>query len=152
QVQIILEHCASEREARIHVDDNGPGIPAEERDDVLKPFARGAAANGSGFGLGLALCQRIVHNHRGRLRITDSPLGGARVSIALPVLEEVPDAERPRAADDARLLLVVDDSPDILAHLDELLGAQYRMRFAENGAEGQRIAEAELPDAILSDV
>src|SRR5690606_20971437 len=45
-----------------------------------------------------------------------------------------------------------DDSPDILAHLDELLGAQYRMRFAENGAEGQRIAEAELPDAILSDV
>lgn len=73
---------------RVEVDDDGPGIPAEERDAMLRPFARGDAArnmnDGSGFGLGLAIVRAVVEGHRGRVTLTDSPLGGLRVAVDLP--------------------------------------------------------------------
>jgi signal transduction histidine kinase len=70
----------------VHVDDSGVGIPPEERDVVLGPFMRGTRSPGvAGSGLGLAIASRVVHRHHGSLRIDDSPLGGARVSVRLPV-------------------------------------------------------------------
>lgn len=154
QVRVTLECAAEGASATIHVDDDGPGIPPAERGHVLQPFARGRAGSGEGLGLGLSLCQRIVDNHRGRLEIGDSPLGGARLTITLPVLPAPPTghASRQQAAADARVVLAVDDNPDIRSHLDEVLGTHYRVLFAENGEEGLQVASAELPDAILCDV
>jgi two-component system OmpR family sensor kinase len=74
---------------RITVDDRGPGIPADQRDRVFQPFARGVhttadRAAGSGIGLGLAICKRIVDGHRGQIRVDDHPGGGARFVVDLP--------------------------------------------------------------------
>jgi len=75
---------------RITVDDRGPGVPAELRERIFEPFARGgagidrAAAAGPGLGLGLAICRRIVAGHRGSVTVEDRPGGGARFVVELP--------------------------------------------------------------------
>ncbi|GFE64110.1 ATP-binding protein [Litoreibacter roseus] len=74
---------------RIRVEDDGPGIPAENRDEALKPFARLDAARnqnaGSGVGLGLAIAADITRSHGGTLRLGESEaLGGLSAEIVLP--------------------------------------------------------------------
>lgn len=73
---------------RIEVDDAGPGIPEELRDEVFERFSRGAKAGrrdgNAGSGLGLALVARHVRAHQGRICIDDSPAGGARVIVEIP--------------------------------------------------------------------
>lgn len=69
---------------RFVVDDDGPGIPATEREHVLDRFGRGAGARGTGFGLGLALVAQQVQLHHGAITIGVSPTGGARIDIHLP--------------------------------------------------------------------
>lgn len=72
------------------IDDNGPGIPVEERFAVLEPFyrlepSRNRATGGSG--LGLAIARQIIADHGGSIAIETSPLGGARVRTELPSLQ-----------------------------------------------------------------
>ncbi|MCE3554698.1 HAMP domain-containing histidine kinase [Pseudonocardia sp. RS11V-5] len=73
---------------RIEVDDAGPGIPPEFREEVFERFARGANAGRredvGGTGLGLALVARHVRAHHGRIHVEDSPAGGARIVVELP--------------------------------------------------------------------
>ena len=69
-------------------DDNGPGIPADARDDVFKPFFRLDDArnlDASGTGLGLAIARDIARSHGGNVTLADSPLGGLRATIRVPV-------------------------------------------------------------------
>lgn len=67
--------------------DNGPGIPADERDLLGEAFERGAGgALASGTGLGLSLVRALAELHGGRLSFHDAPGGGALVRIDLPVL------------------------------------------------------------------
>ena len=68
----------------LSVDDNGPGIPPEQRPFVLERFARPGAVDSEGSGLGLAIAQAVARAHGGELVIGDSPQGGCRVSIVLP--------------------------------------------------------------------
>jgi two-component system, OmpR family, sensor kinase ParS len=78
----------------IHVDDDGAGIPTEQRERLFIPFTRidesrsrlteSASSSSGGSGLGLAIVKRIAEWHGGNATITDSPLGGARVSIQWP--------------------------------------------------------------------
>ena len=72
---------------RLFVDDDGPGIPPEERERVFRPFVRLDDArnlDAAGTGLGLSIARDIVHGHGGRMRLGESPLGGLRVDIMLP--------------------------------------------------------------------
>ncbi len=71
----------------ISIDDDGPGIPIEEREQVFDRFhrserSRDRATGGSGLGLGIA--RSIVEMHGGRIWFEDSPLGGAKASFSLP--------------------------------------------------------------------
>lgn len=74
--------------AQIVVDDDGPGIPKDRRDDVFKAFCRleesRNAATG-GVGLGLTITRDIILSHGGAIRLSDSPMGGLRVVMALPL-------------------------------------------------------------------
>jgi signal transduction histidine kinase len=70
--------------ARVTVDDDGPGIPAAERQAVLQRFVRGQGARGAGSGLGLAIAAAQAQRHGGTLRIEDSPLGGTRAVAEVP--------------------------------------------------------------------
>jgi two-component system sensor histidine kinase KdpD len=64
------------------VDDEGPGIPPERRDEVFEPFRPGAPAPTSG--IGLAICRAIVEAHGGTIAAGDGPGGGARLTVRLP--------------------------------------------------------------------
>ena len=69
----------------IHVDDDGGGIAAGDRERLFEPFVRLDRSRGresGGFGLGLAIVRQVARWHGGDAVISDSPLGGARVSIA----------------------------------------------------------------------
>jgi two-component system osmolarity sensor histidine kinase EnvZ len=72
----------------ISVDDDGPGVPPERREDVFRPFFRLAPARdprGGGVGLGLAVARDIVHGHGGDIALSEAPQGGLRVLVRLPV-------------------------------------------------------------------
>jgi two-component system osmolarity sensor histidine kinase EnvZ len=72
----------------IHVDDDGPGIPEDKRDDVFRPFYRLDAARNQdqgGTGLGLAIARDIARSHGGDIQLGRSPLGGLRASVRVPV-------------------------------------------------------------------
>ncbi|MBN9600930.1 MAG: HAMP domain-containing protein [Afipia sp.] len=74
----------------ITVDDDGPGIPLAMREEVFKPFlrlddARNQDEGGSGSGLGLAIARDIARSHGGDITLADSPLGGLRAAVRVPV-------------------------------------------------------------------
>jgi two-component system osmolarity sensor histidine kinase EnvZ len=69
------------------VDDDGPGIPAEKREDVFKPFVRLDDArnqDATGTGLGLSIARDIARSHGGDITLDDSPMGGLRAVIRIP--------------------------------------------------------------------
>ncbi|HVW81145.1 MAG TPA: HAMP domain-containing sensor histidine kinase [Mycobacteriales bacterium] len=71
----------------VRVDDDGPGVPVEDRQRIFERFVRldDARARGEGgSGLGLAIARATAQAHGGSLRVDDSPLGGARFVLALP--------------------------------------------------------------------
>lgn len=71
----------------LRVDDDGPGIPADDRERVFERFTRldsGRARDDGGAGLGLAIVRSIVASHNSRVWATASPLGGARLCVELP--------------------------------------------------------------------
>lgn len=71
----------------ITIDDDGPGIPSEKREEVFKPFVRLDEARNqdeSGTGLGLSISRDIARSHGGDIALQDSPLGGLRVVIRVP--------------------------------------------------------------------
>ncbi len=74
--------------ARIEIDDDGPGIPVDERERVFERFVRldqSRQRASGGTGLGLAIVSEIVTLHQGKVSVEDAPLGGTRFRIDLPV-------------------------------------------------------------------
>jgi two-component system osmolarity sensor histidine kinase EnvZ len=72
----------------VTVDDDGPGIPANMREEVFKPFLRLDDARNQdegGSGLGLAIARDIARSHGGDILLGDSPLGGLRATVRVPV-------------------------------------------------------------------
>ena len=71
----------------IFIDDDGPGIPDHEKENVLKPFYRmdeSRSQNKSGVGLGLSIASDIIRSHGGNMLLETSPKKGLRVKISLP--------------------------------------------------------------------
>ena len=71
------------------IDDDGPGIVPEKREDAFKPFSRlddSRNQNIKGVGLGLAIARDIVRGHGGDLTLGESPMGGLRAEITLPLV------------------------------------------------------------------
>ena len=86
--QVMVRAATEQGWLRIEVDDDGPGIPAAERDNVFKPFYRLDHARNQdegNSGLGLAIARDIVRSHGGDIALTDSPLGGLRAVIRVPL-------------------------------------------------------------------
>ncbi len=78
--------------AFIHVDDAGEGVPAEQRERIFERFHREAGGTArtrgpAGAGLGLAVVRGIVEAQGGTVAVTDGPLGGARFTVTLPLVE-----------------------------------------------------------------
>jgi len=83
RVVLTVEQAAGR--TTVHVDDDGPGIAPADRERLFAPFTRAESSRDretGGVGLGLAIVKSVAEWHGGSARIQDSPLGGARVSIA----------------------------------------------------------------------
>ena len=85
-VAVALE--SNNRKLEITVDDDGPGIPEDKREEVFKAFYRLEESRNKetgGIGLGLAITKDVITSHGGTIELTDSPLGGLRVLISIPL-------------------------------------------------------------------
>jgi two-component system osmolarity sensor histidine kinase EnvZ len=72
----------------VHIDDDGPGIPLERREDAFRPFYRldeSRSQNDGNSGLGLAIARDIARGHGGDITLDRSPLGGLRATASLPL-------------------------------------------------------------------
>lgn len=84
--QVTVRTRRSETEALLAIEDNGPGIPAAERDQVLERFYRVPGSSGDGCGLGLAIVQEIARSHGARVEIGTPPAGqGTIVQVCFPL-------------------------------------------------------------------
>lgn len=86
--KVAVSVAVLDRSVRFTVEDDGPGIPAAERENAMKPFTRLDAARsherGSGVGLGLAIARDVARQHGGTLRLSESArLGGLRVDFVI---------------------------------------------------------------------
>jgi two-component system, OmpR family, osmolarity sensor histidine kinase EnvZ len=85
RIEISAVH--DERYLTLTIDDDGPGIPAEMREEVFKPFLRldpSRNQDHAGTGLGLAIARDIARSHGGDVTLQDSPLGGLRAQVKMP--------------------------------------------------------------------
>ncbi|MCH9807288.1 MAG: HAMP domain-containing protein [Alphaproteobacteria bacterium] len=85
---VIIRAATERRWLRIEVDDDGPGIPLEERDNVFEPFYRLDVARNQdkgNTGLGLAIARDIARNHGGDITLGESSMGGLRAIISIPL-------------------------------------------------------------------
>jgi two-component system, OmpR family, sensor histidine kinase PrrB len=82
--RVQLSAVSSREGVEIAIDDDGVGIPEEERQLVFDRFTRGSTASHSGSGLGLALVAQQAELHGGTAALEESPLGGVRLLLNLP--------------------------------------------------------------------
>ena len=85
---VAIRAASGRRILRIDIEDNGPGIPLEERENVFKPFYRIDHArnqNVGNSGLGLAIARDIARSHGGDIALSPSTMGGLKASIILPL-------------------------------------------------------------------
>jgi two-component system osmolarity sensor histidine kinase EnvZ len=85
---IALKAAREQRFITILVDDDGPGIAPEHREDVFRPFHRLDEARNQdegGSGLGLAIARDVARSHGGEITLASSPLGGLRACVRLPI-------------------------------------------------------------------
>lgn len=85
---VCIEARNTGRFLTVHVDDDGPGIAEDMREEVFKPFFRLDEArnlDASGTGLGLAIARDIARSHGGNVTLSQSPLGGLRATVRVPV-------------------------------------------------------------------
>lgn len=84
--KVVLTLKERDGTAILTVDDDGPGIPEADRERIFERFVRlDRSRTGGGTGLGLAIAAEIARAHGGSIRVTDAPLGGARLEVRLPV-------------------------------------------------------------------
>ncbi len=86
KVEITLD--VADKKINIFVDDDGPGIPQNKHEDVFRAFYRLEESRNKetgGVGLGLAITKDIIASHGGKILLSDSKLGGLRVTIELPI-------------------------------------------------------------------
>lgn len=85
---VVVSAHQSDGTLELIVDDDGPGIPADKREDAFKPFFRLDASRNlatGGVGLGLTIARDVVRGHGGDVILGTSPLGGLRATVRLPV-------------------------------------------------------------------
>ncbi|MFA6279765.1 MAG: ATP-binding protein [Bdellovibrionales bacterium] len=137
--------------------DTGPGVPAELQKRIFEPFFTTKGSVG-GTGVGLALCQSIIENHGGVMRLEDTQGGGATFTIELPVasLDQLPEEAAPANEETTYgklSILLVDDEVELAQTLADLLDPQgHDIDLAANGAIALDKLRKKPFDVIISDL
>ena len=139
------------------ITDTGPGIPAEELDQIFNPFFTTKPV-GEGTGLGLSISDAIIREHGGQIRVSSRVGEGATFTVELPIVHapaprtgEIPVAvERSTAP---RTMLIVDDEPALRAALSLYLEREgHTVDAVGSGREALEHARSRRYDAILLDL
>ena len=149
---------------RIHIQDDGPGVPEEHRDDIFKPFFTTHKQEGA-MGLGLSLSQAVLMDCGGRLYLAseerDAPewqgngSSGACLIMDLPRMhasESIVPA-KPSGASLSQRVLIVDDEPDLLVMLSmalEMIGLE--VHSASTGNQALEMMANKPFDAVALDI
>jgi nitrogen-specific signal transduction histidine kinase/CheY-like chemotaxis protein len=139
---------------RVEVDDTGPGVPPEIRSRIFDPFFTTKPV-GKGTGLGLSVAHGIITAHEGRIWVEESPAGGARFIIDLPVRAASPqigEHDSPPVPPDTRVLVIDDEEhvAQVLGDLLEELGV--RVEFAASAGAARTMLAGSHFDLITLDV
>jgi CheY-like chemotaxis protein len=149
----------------IEVEDSGVGITPEDQQRIFEPFVQlGEHAGGKGTGLGLAITRQLVQVMGGSIRLESAPGKGSIFRVELPLTDAVEsDIAKPRQVEDGEVVglipgqpeyrvLIVEDQRDnqvLMAQLLESVG--FKIKIAENGAEGVQIFSSCYPHFIWMD-
>lgn len=133
QITVTLQEAPDDHSSILmHIDDDGPGIPEDQRSSVFQAFFT-TKDPARGTGLGLSIVQRVVREHGGTVVLSDSPLGGLRVTTSFQ--RSAPqESNQPEVSDNSpqietrieRVLIVEDDTiiRDMLVRSFEALNVQ----------------------------
>lgn len=143
---------------RISITDDGPGIPDEVLPHIFEQFYTTKPV-GKGTGLGLHICQEIVQDHGGEIRVESHARRGTTFVVEIPIVaveepdeQEINKENRPQSYTMLRVL-AVDDEPMITDLLSRVLsGFGHEVDVASDGAEALRMINLTDYDAILLDV
>jgi signal transduction histidine kinase/DNA-binding response OmpR family regulator len=164
----------------LSVEDTGSGISADFLPRIFDRYFQIESKDAStteGTGLGLALTKELVKLLHGEILVESPPhsrkSGGSVFTVMLPITNKAEvklpsdtkeinlefegrdqqlHPERARQNGDKLLLLIVEDNLDVVQYLESLLGSNYEIEVAQNGAEGLRKAIRIVPDLVISDV
>ena len=165
---------------KIAVRDSGTGIPESQLERIFDRYYQlenqTGGAHSWGTGIGLYFARALAHMHHGYLKAENQPVGtGAIFTLILPVSEYAyDDAEKARMADDSnkavkpgkvkvhaapavsgenrKKVLIVDDDPDVIHYLRELLIPYYEVLSRFDAESAYQIIKEEAIDIVISDV
>jgi len=154
--QLIIKTVQEDRRILLTVTDNGEGMGKETIEKCFDPFYT-TKPIGKGTGLGLSTTYGIIKSHEGLISVESHSKKGTTFKIHFPLAmgeEEIKsDGEPTLARGKGQLVLVVDDEPEILNAMKELLRyLGYRSEFASSGTEGLDKYKSSQPDAVLMDI
>src|SRR5690606_34581438 len=174
--QISIELVEKAEEFILIVSDNGPGIPHEDQERIFNWYYQsGENSLQQGAGIGLALTKRLVKDLQGNIDVVSQPGKSSTFSIVIPKKStEIKTVSPQKSMNQAwipqqeslkfqspvnfnldqnkEVLLIIDDNPQILEYLDNLLNEKYDIIYASNGQEGLEKATRYIPDLIISDI
>lgn len=178
--QIWLRLSATDDEVTLEIEDNGIGIPSDQWERIFDRFTQVEemmTRGHEGTGIGLALVKEILVAHGGSITVTSTVGQGSIFTIRFPrgqtdfttlvslekdeTLVHLPVASPSSGeeivvshppADQAPVILVAEDNPDMRRYVESLLRPQYRVVVARDGTEALAKARAMIPALILTDV
>jgi PAS domain S-box-containing protein len=155
---LLLETGLNDTEDTVfaRVSDNGPGIPEELENRIFEPLFTTKEV-GSGTGIGLALCHRIVETHGGTIALEKDTAAGASFVISLPLADgaalKTIETAHTNAKEPRLSVLVVDDESDVASLICDILETDgHSTQNAQSGLEALTLIAAEEFDVILSDL
>jgi signal transduction histidine kinase/CheY-like chemotaxis protein len=138
----------------VTVTDTGVGMPEHVRRRVFEPFF--STKGEAGSGLGLSMAYSIVRRHGGEIRVESEPNRGTTFTLVLPSASETPMAPPTASATNPRRsarVLLVDDEPQVLSALAELLqAAGHEVSAAAGGAAALKIYKPGRYDVVMTNV
>lgn len=161
----------------VSVADTGPGIASSMLRSIFERFRQGSSGTepAKGWGIGLSLARHLAELHHGTLTVQSSPGKGSCFSLRVPLGDAhlLPEDMQIRVHVEANqpifnsvstqytylpkrnrqeIVLLVEDDPDILKYLADMLIDEYSIVTATNGAAGLEMAQVTVPDIIVADV
>jgi PAS domain S-box-containing protein len=156
QLKVITSHRKRTSEVVVKIKDNGRGVPANVRSRIFEPLYT-TKEIGSGTGMGLALCHRILEAHGGTIELESRAGEGAAFAVRLPCAAPLeapgPTAEPGVKSSKGYRVLVVDDEFDVSQIISDVLKHEgHNVEIAPSGHAAMEKIKRQRYDVILSDI